>query len=122
MVVVHEAEAPTTLCLAARTGDVDLVQTMLDAQADPGDVRALDQNTAVSVAADRGHVDVLDVLIRAGASVNAARTSGTTPLVMAAQHGQAVTLQQLIRADADVSLAMDDGRGPLFVARSGVFK
>ena len=52
VMVIHKAEAPTTVYLAARAGHADVVESLLASNHDPNDRRAGDRNTALSVAAD----------------------------------------------------------------------
>lgn len=61
----------TPILFAARSGDVESAQLLLDAGADVHDTMA-DGNTAVVIAAHSGHGSLVRVLLDAGADVNAA--------------------------------------------------
>jgi hypothetical protein len=68
-------------------------------------------------AAQKGHVDVVDLLIAAGANVNAARLGdGATPLCIACAHGNVVMVERLIAAGGRVNNASTDGSTPSFIA------
>src|SRR3954454_19093198 len=56
------------------------------------------------------HDDVIEVLLTAGADVNAVQRHGYTPLHGAAQNGAERTVDHLLRAGADPSATSDDGR------------
>lgn len=51
-------------------------------------------------AAIRGHLEVVELLIRAGADVNAASASGRTPVALAADLGRVDVLVAFLRAGA----------------------
>jgi ankyrin repeat protein len=56
--------------------------------------------TPLLTAADSGHADVVDILIAAGANVNATRTGGATALSLALAEGHAEVEQKLRAAGA----------------------
>jgi ankyrin repeat protein len=71
----------------------------------------------VYTAAQNGHVNVVDLLIAAGANVNATRPGdGATPLYIACGRGNVVMVERLIAAGADVNMARVDGFTPLHKA------
>eukprot|EP00729_Bicosta_minor_P032933 gene32933-biopygen16613 len=74
--------------------------------------------TAVYMAAGRGHLPVVMVLLAHAADPNLARTTdGTTPAYMAAHQGHAECLQLLLEHAADPNLARTaDGRTPAHMA------
>eukprot|EP00037_Helgoeca_nana_P018092 m.172629 g.172629 ORF g.172629 m.172629 type:complete len:858 (+) comp24291_c0_seq2:37-2610(+) len=68
-------------------------------------------------AALRGHTDVVQVLIDAGADVEKAKsTTGSTPLLVAAQKGHIDVVRMLLGANASVDLADGTGITPLWMA------
>ncbi|WP_422135591.1 MULTISPECIES: ankyrin repeat domain-containing protein [unclassified Endozoicomonas] len=102
---------------ACYDGDLDQLERSL---ADGVNVNAVMVKglTALMVASIRGHTDVVERLINAGANPNAARTlDGTSPLFLAALKGNADCLEILINAGADLNAARTlDGATPLFIA------
>lgn len=104
--------------VAAASGDDDDpagVQLLLrhKAKADARDRRG---RTALHEAARAGHVDILDVLLAAGADVQARDQAGRTPLLEAAAGGRVDTLRALAAARADLHAVDADGRGALHLA------
>jgi ankyrin repeat protein len=69
------------------------------------------------IAAEKGHVDVVRLLLEAGVVYDKATTdNGTTPLFVAAQNGHVEAVRLLIEAGADFHKAANDGATPLDVA------
>ena len=71
----------------------------------------------IIVAAENGHVSVVDILLEAGADKNAADSAGTTPLIAASRAGKTETVALLLDRGADVSAADNQGRVALDIAR-----
>ena len=97
------AAVPTAepLIDAAKQGDADAVRYLL---ADGADVNAAqgDGMTALHWAADGGHADVADLLLSAGAEVEAkTRVGSYTPLHLAARSGHRPVAKALLDAGAD---------------------
>lgn len=86
---------------AARKGDAAAVKALLD--------RGVDVNTkfrygatAISYASDKGHLEVVKLLIERKANVNVKDTFyGATPIIWAAQKGHAKVVEALIAAGAE---------------------
>ncbi|CAL1142940.1 unnamed protein product [Cladocopium goreaui] len=73
--------------------------------------------TPLHVAAARGHVEVVALLLRSGASVEVENRLGRCPrgataLRVTASNGHAAVVEQLISAGAKVDAASNSGRGP----------
>jgi len=76
--------------------------------------------TALMLAAGRGHVRVVDVLLKAGADVNATDRDGMSVLSYAAKLGRPSVIPMLLQAGAKVSHAARIGTRPLdFAALQG---
>lgn len=94
----------TSLHLAAESGRVSQVEVLLSAA---GAVEALEwfdrvSRTPLGCAAERGHLGVIDVLIRSGADPNPVNTKGCgyTPLQLAIEGRHKTAAQKLLRNGA----------------------
>lgn len=81
---------------SAENGDITTIKLLLKAGMDP-DVTGEHEATALMVAARNGKVDVLNLLIEAGAEVDA------TAFMIAALHAQTEVVRALLRAGVDVN-------------------
>ncbi|CAL1165608.1 unnamed protein product [Cladocopium goreaui] len=99
---------------AAEEGNVGAVRHFL--RVDPESLERKDYmgRTALHWAAEEGHAAVVEQLISAGATVDAAGWNGRgrTALHWAAEEGHAAVVEQLISAGATVDAAGWNGRGP----------
>ena len=77
---IETTDDTTSVYLASKAGQADLVARLLDANHDVNDARAGDNSSALAAAAGYRHPDVVDVLLRAGADINTTTTAGVTPL------------------------------------------
>jgi ankyrin repeat protein len=74
---------------------------------------------AFMIAAGEGSWECTELLLRAGADVNASTKDGSSALLMAAQNGHDIVVELLISNGADVNSARDDGVTPLQAALEG---
>jgi ankyrin repeat protein len=95
----------SALMTAARTGGVDVVETLLAHHAEVNTTERIKGQTALMWAASEGHTAVVDVLLRHGADVRARSALGSTPLLFAARAGDLATVRALVAAGADVNEA-----------------
>jgi len=104
----------TPLALAAIRGNVDIVDALLAAGADP-DTPSLGRANALSMAVRSCHTgpDVIDTLIEAGADVENRSGVGITPLMVAIQEKRTDLALLLIEAGADVNTLGPFGDGVL---------
>jgi ankyrin repeat protein len=96
---------------AAKTGNIEVVKQRL---ASGVDVDAVDDEwsmTPLFFAANKGHVQVAEFLISAGADVNAKNRFDRTPLYRAAYWGNKEIAEILIAKGADVNTQPRDGTG-----------
>ena len=102
---------------AARRGDADEVRALLEDGADP-DFAQGDGLTALHLAAREGHLEIVDMLIGAGAETGAATRIGDyTPLHLASGAGHAEVVGALLTTGADPgAVTTSSGVTPLHLA------
>ncbi|PFH35805.1 ankyrin repeat-containing protein [Besnoitia besnoiti] len=98
----------------------DITSLVEDLGKDPALVKARNEDdmTALHLAADRGHIEVVDLLLKNGADVNAQDNSGETPLHVAVVAENLAVVSLLLRGNADVLLQTHDGETVLDVANN----
>ena len=113
--VVVEEFSDCPLCKAAKDGDLERVEFLLDSGETPN---AADKDgwTALMVAAQEGHPQIVKALIAAGASSNAAQKNGGTALIMAAANNHPNIVQMLLAADANPDMADNGGWAALMLS------
>ena len=119
--VVDALLADAPLADAARDGDLEQVRALIGTGADVNAAHG-DGMTALHWAAERGSVEMVEVLIYAGANAKAVTRIGDyTPLHLAAKSGSADVLRALIAAGAVLDArTTTGGASPLhFAAASG---
>uniref|UniRef100_A0A915BBV4 NADH dehydrogenase subunit 1 n=2 Tax=Parascaris univalens TaxID=6257 RepID=A0A915BBV4_PARUN len=111
----RNANGETMLMVAARTGQDAIVRHLIfDSDLDDID---FDGWTALLNAAYEGHVDVANLLIDAGASVDFPDLMGWSPLMWAVYKNRIDCVELLLRHKAHVNLIdEEDGLTPLIVA------
>ena len=102
--------------VAARTGVVDSVVSLLEHGADPLARERWMGQTALMWAAAERHASVVAPLIAGGAEVDSRSDAGFTPLMFAARLGHIDTVDALLDAGADIHQTLPDGTSPLVVA------
>src|SRR5690606_7406512 len=95
---------------SARRDDLDLVRTLIEAEADVHATTRLGGYTPLMFAARNGNSEIIAALLDAGARVDAATTNGTTPLMFAAASGSVEAVETLMAAGAEVN-ATENGFG-----------
>jgi ankyrin repeat protein len=108
--------AVDTLCFAAASGDVPLVNRYLTAGVSASALDSYMHFPALKHAAVGGHLGVMDVLLRRGADIDQAGSRGLTALHFAALTFQLEALRFLLDRGACVSVADVDGDTPLMQA------
>ena len=102
---------------AAKSGDAERVSALLTCDESLVEARDKDGSTPLHCAVWKGHQQVVALLLKAGADVNAQNENdhwGTTPLHAAAHANQAAIAQLLIDYGANVRATDREGRTPLF--------
>ena len=102
---------------AAKKNSVESAKGLLARDPNLLDARDKDGSTPLHCAVWKGHLQMVEALINAGADVNAENENdhwGTTPLHAAAHANQAGIAQLLIDHGAEVNAKDREGRTPLF--------
>jgi cytohesin len=108
----------TALTQAAEQGRADLASLLLENRANPNQ-REKHGKTALHIAAQNGHLDVVAVLVAGGADIDA-RVHGWTSMLLAAKNERFGTLDYLIRRGTDVNAVDYCGRTALhWAAKNG---
>jgi uncharacterized protein len=112
------ADGFTALHIAAFFGKPEAARLLLDRGADvDARGRGWMTGTPLHSAASGRHVDVVEILLAAGADPNARQSGGWTPLHSGAHNGDVATVALMITAGADLEAVNDDGASVLALAR-----
>lgn len=115
-VLLSAASSDTRLADAAMQGDKDAVRSLLKQKADINSAHG-DGATALHWAAYNDDLDMLKLLLAAGANMKAATRDGAiTPLFMACSNGNAAMIEALLQAGADPKSVKSNGTTPLMIA------
>lgn len=109
------AAGPQPLVQAARRNDTAAVRALLKQRADVNGAEG-DGATALHWAAYHGNVEVLSLLIGAGARTDLANDLAITPLALAAENGHAPIVERLLELGANPNVASSSGVTPLMRA------
>ena len=96
---------------AVKQGNRDAVRRMLTRRVDPN-AKEADGSSALHWAVQANDEELVDLLIRAGASATAATEYSVTPISLAAANGNAVVIAALLKAGADPNLDAGRRDGP----------
>jgi len=108
----------TAVDMAVLRGNVDLVRFYIKWTADITPIDG-ERVPPLVLAAGRGDVELVDILLAAGASPSAHAKWGETPLSAAALSGSAACVRRLLSAGADARLPNGDGQSVLCQAVIG---
>ena len=123
-------EGETPLMAAARAGSVPAARLLLTRGADVNAADSFQNATALMWASSEGHLEMVDLLLEAGANPNLqARvntlterhnadfpTGGFTALMWAARSGHEALVRRLVAGGADVNLKNGDGASAAMIA------
>lgn len=70
----------------------------------------------IHVAATRGRIDEIEILLLSGANINERGEAGSTPLGNAVEQGHSSAVRYLLEHGADTTIANDDGDTALDLA------
>jgi ankyrin repeat protein len=116
MAVLLSAASDTRLSDAAMQGNQDAVRSLLKQRVDVNAPQG-DGTTALHWAAYRDDLEMVKLLLAAGANAQATTREGAiTPLLMACQNGNVTIIEALLKAGADVNAVKSNGTTPLMMA------
>jgi uncharacterized protein len=105
---------------AAKANDVGKVRQLLSDGASPNQTDEDGATTGMHVAASTGNLQIMAILYKAGADINARNGVGDTPLDLAAQHDQLEAAKLLLEMKARVNDQDRNGMTALmFAAKAG---
>ncbi|KAL2820983.1 ankyrin repeat-containing domain protein [Aspergillus cavernicola] len=109
------------LSMAASYGHVSVVNLLLKYGVHPDlPTGKYEKRTALHLAAENGHLDVVRVLADAGSLINAQNRYGTTPLAFAARENQLKIVQFLLSRGADPNITTkNEGTSLCMASHSG---
>lgn len=110
---VEGNSADLRLSEAAFTGDLEALRQALADGADPNTKDPQSGSTLLATAALMGHTEVVSLLLKHGADVNAKSRDGGTPLHASAFLGRAETVKLLLEKGADTTLRNNMGGTPI---------
>ena len=102
---VRNAKDESPLMLASMAGMVDVCRRLIALDADVNKTGW----APLHYAASAGHVDVIKLLLKHSAYIDAESPNKTTPLMMAAMYGNPQSVELLLEEGADASLKNDKG-------------
>jgi len=117
-------DAQNKLWNASKSGDSKAVLEAIDAGAD---VNALDTRRSrtgrrpLNWAAFYGHIEIIEILLAAGANIDGTNLSGFTPIHHATENNEPESAAVLLKAGADTSIRNKKGKSPLDTATEGGF-
>jgi ankyrin repeat protein len=110
----------TPLMIAAEHGELAFLKLLLPAERDLLDTKDSVGNTALHLAARRGHDSAVQALIESGADLGLTNERGNTPLELAATCGRIRTMALLLDAEPDLMQAAKHAQGILdFAVKKG---
>ena len=105
----------TSLIRAIKIDDEDRVRTLIYANVDVNE-RNYANLTPLTVAAEKGNLNIVKYLVEAGANVNEDSPYGVTPLVAASASGNSDVVTYLLNHGASTTVKDDTGKTPLLYA------
>jgi len=109
-------ERATAFDLAVASDDVETVEALLDAGADADAISPMTGRTPLLQAVADGNADILALLLRRGARIDAPNRYGCTPLMLAVLNRDPAMVEWLLHAGAARDAADVEGRTPLALA------
>ncbi|XP_062555858.1 ankyrin repeat and KH domain-containing protein mask-like isoform X3 [Armigeres subalbatus] len=111
-------DGDSLLSLACSAGYYELAQVLLAMSAQVEDRGHKNDLTPLMETASAGHVDIIKLLLKHGADVNAQSSTGSTPLMFACAGGHEEVVRVLLDNGANVEDHNENGHTPLMEAAS----
>jgi ankyrin repeat protein len=104
------------LIAAVTAGDIAQVQKLLDEKIDVNYAEPMFGNTPLHQAVYKANTKLIELLLKAGATIDARDANGRTPLSAAVMDGRASVVKQLIKSGANPNIS--DGYGDIALAEA----
>jgi len=104
------------LVSAAKVDDKETVHSLLQDKARDANAATVDGTTALHWAVHNNDLEMVDMLLAAGAKFDASNRYGVQPLSLAAQNGNAAVIDRLLKAGADPNTSLPEGETVLMTA------
>ena len=105
----------TSLVRAVKISDEDRVRTLMYANVDVNEMNYAGI-TPLTIAAEKGNMNIIKILVEEGAGVNDKSSYGVTPIISAAAAGNTEAVEYLVSQGADVTAKDDWGKTALIYA------
>jgi len=109
------AAADLRLIDAVKKSDARTAKSLVASKVDIN-ATEVDGSTALHWAAQRDNVELLDLLLAAGANPKVSTRYKITPLYFAAMNGNAAIIERLLKAGVDVNSTAEEGETALMTA------
>ncbi|KAH9499864.1 hypothetical protein Btru_076788 [Bulinus truncatus] len=109
------------ICYAASKGNIQILNLLLDAGADPHTPNQRDcdyfwERQPIHIAASKGHLETIQLLVQRGVDINQQDSDQRTPLHWVSMYGQDHLVKWMVKAGASVNASQADSFTPLHVA------
>ena len=105
-----------TLLEAVTAGNNEAVEFLLQLETVNIDHTNEEGKTALMLACEKGHEDIVHSLLSAGANVNIQDNNGWTALMIAIEHNYISIIHMLLQANANPHLKLSDGSNAVMIA------
>ncbi len=114
---IKDGRGYNALIESVKHGNLDIAAFLIDNEADVNTSISSIFYTALHFAVIKNRLDILELLIQAGANINASDKHGRTPLILAAEFGYADIIQILLDSGANILIKNNDGKNAKQVAK-----
>lgn len=113
---IKQRFAPSAICEAVRPNKFKLLSEFIEEFPESKNGNSADGASPIYIAASKGHLESLEVLLKHGADFNKPINHGMSPINNVAEKGFVNVLEALITAKADVNSPMPGGGSPIQIA------